>query len=354
MPTAAHTAKPAMAAALAAKADANGILSFADFSAVALFAPEIGYYASRRNRVGLSAETDFYTASSVGPVFGKLVTEAAATLLPAGQSTHHTLVEIGAEPGKGVFEQLAQAADAPAISASAPPPPSLASFAGIQTLPLGAAWEWPAQAVLFANELLDAQPFHRLQYLGGRWREWGVRIDADGSLSETLLDAFSEPVATALAADLPATAAEGYRLDIALAAETLLAQLLSRPWQGAFLLFDYGRLWQELLHACPEGTARAYRHHRLGTDLLAHPGEQDLTCHVCWDRLEKIATAHGFAQPRLDRQEAFFMRQSTQTIAEIIGKDPAHFDPDRQALMSLLHPGHLGSKFQVLHATRSS
>lgn len=382
MNTEAHIAPPAIADALRARADASGTVSFADFSELALFHPQEGYYVRQRQRVGLSTETDFYTASSVGPVFGKLVAEAAATLIAPASPQAYTLVEIGAEPGAGVFEKLypqpatetppfATSASGTVATASGTTPPTcdttpsnaapsasntttatLPAFADVRTLPLGHEWHWPQQSVIFANELLDAQPFHRLQLLDGRWREWGVRCDENGRLSETLLDGLSAPVATSLAAELPRNLPEGWRLDISLAAESLFARLLGGNWQGAFMLFDYGKYWQDLLTASPAGTARAYRNHQLSTDLLANPGEQDLTCHVCWDRLEAIAAQHGFATPRLDRQEAFFMRNSAAGIARIIGANPAGFDPERQALMSLLHPTHLGSKFQVLHGVR--
>lgn len=359
-----HAASPAIAAALLERADANGLMSFADFSEVALFAPQIGYYTGSRKRVGLSPESDFYTASSVGPVFGKLVLQAAATLSGYTAADNATLVEIGAERGNGVFEALpgsnpeqpesartATDADASPNGSTAFAP---APFSRLQTLPIGAPWQWDSPAVIFANELLDAQPFHRLQWLGGQWREWGVRCDERGLLSEALLPKLSEPVQRSLAAELPSDLPDGYRLDISLAAETLLTDLLSRNWLGTFILFDYGMLWQELISARPAGTARAYRHHRLSADLLAHAGQQDLTCHVCWDRLERIAVEHGFAKPRLERQEAFFMHYSMAAIEKIISAAPESFDPDRQALMSLLHPSHLGSKFQALHASRTA
>lgn len=350
-----------MADALRARADANGVLSFADFCEQALFHPQEGYYVRKRKRVGLMPEADFYTASSVGPIFGKLVAEAAAKFIAPNDPADFTLVEIGAEPEAGVFEKLYNGqqshsdqqfhngqADAGGSQSDIPLP----AFANVLTLSLGDAWQWPQKAVLFANELLDAQPFHRLQMLDGRWREWGVRCDEQGHLSEVLLDDFSEQVATKLAPTLPRNQPEGWRLDISLAAEALLARLLSSNWQGAFLLFDYGKYWQDLLTGSPTGTARAYRNHQLSTDLLATPGQQDLTCHVCWDRLERIANEYGFANPRLERQEAFFMHHSTDTISHVIGRAPQDFDPERQALTSLLHPAHLGGKFQVLHARR--
>ena len=49
----------------------GGVLSFRDFSELALFAPEYGYYARKRERVGTAEGTDFYTSATMGAVFGK-------------------------------------------------------------------------------------------------------------------------------------------------------------------------------------------------------------------------------------------------------------------------------------------
>mgnify|MGYP003347625901 CR=1 FL=1 len=70
---------------------------------------------------------------------------------------------------------------------------------------------------------------------------------------------------------------------VAAAATALLETIAAQPWTGLFLTCDYGRSLHELLTEYPAGTARAYHRHRQSNDLLAQPGEQDLTRHLCWD-----------------------------------------------------------------------
>ena len=60
------------------------------------------------------------------------------------------------------------------------------------------------------------------------------------------------------------------------------------------LTFDYGLPRSTLLHDRPEGTARGYWKHQMITDILAQPGEQDITCHLCWDNLMESMNHHGF------------------------------------------------------------
>ena len=95
---------------------------------------------------------------------------------------------------------------------------------------------------------------------------------------------------------------------------------------------------------------RAYRRHAQTNDLLAHPGEQDLTCHVCWDWLSEAVEQNGFARPVLDSQETFFMNHASSAIEEMLKAEAERFSPRKQSLLQLLHPAHLGRKFQALHA----
>jgi len=115
---------------------------------------------------------------------------------------------------------------------------------------------------------------------------------------------------------------------------------------------DYGKSLRELAEETPAGTVRAYYRHTLSNDLLARPGEQDLTCHVCWDWLAAALARHGFAAPVVESQEAFFIHHAAAFIAATTAAEAAHFSRRKLALLQLLHPGNLGQKFQVLHARR--
>jgi SAM-dependent MidA family methyltransferase len=90
----------------------------------------------------------------------------------------------------------------------------------------------------------------------------------------------------------------------------------------------------------------------MGSDLLADPGNIDITCHIVWDVMEEILTKAGFKSVSLLRQEAFFMRHGQTVIREILQSGPAGFSPEKQTLMELVHPANLGHKFQVLAALR--
>lgn len=297
-------------------------MPFARFMELALYHATVGYYRRDRARVGYAPGTDFFTASTSGPIFGELVAAACVQLLGTRDPRAHTFVELGAEPGGGVLAGVSH------------------PFAAVRTVHLGEPLALTGPCVVFSNELFDAQPCERHVCRRGRWWQLGVRLDGNRLLEVELPSTFEAPIS------------EGYHFDQPLAAAKLAASIAEQPWTGLFLAFDYGKSLRELTEACPAGTARAYHRHTQSNDLLAHPGEQDLTCHVCWDWLIDALVRQDFPAPRLDSQEAFFVRHAADFIAATTAAEAARLSQRKLALLQLLHPAHLGQKFQVLHALR--
>ena len=308
-------------------ADASGAMSFARFMELALYDPAVGYYRRDQPRVGTAPGTDFFTASTSGPVFGELIVAACVTLLSNRAPRDYTFVEIGTEAEGGVLAGVAH------------------PFGVARTVRLGEPPALEGRCVVFSNELFDAQPFRRFVFRAGAWRELGVALRGE-ALAEI-------EITSDLPGVLPSSAPEGYVIDAPLAAAALAAQIAAQPWTGLFVACDYGKSWRELTEAAPAGTARAYFRHTQSNDLLARPGEQDLTCHVCWDWLADALTRGGFGATVVESQEAFFIGHAAGYIAATSAAEAAHFSRRKLALLQLLHPAHLGQKFQVLHAVRT-
>ena len=341
-----------------AHADANGAMPFDRFMELALYDPAVGYYRGGQSRIGYADGTDFFTASTSGPVFGELVAAAGASLVRAhgGTPSDFVFVEIGAEPAGGVLAGAAH------------------PFGAVRTVRVGEPIELSGRCVVFSNELFDAQPCRRFVRRAGAWRELGV-AERDGRLVETELPHISAQThgrdaratwhgrPAHVAEDpydssnppntwLPAQAPEGYCFDAPRTAAELTARIAAQPWPGLFLAFDYGKSWAALAEETPAGTVRAYHRHTQSNDLLARPGEQDLTGHVCWDWLRDALTQGGFAAPQLESQEAFFVHHAAAYLAAATAAEGARFSPKKLSLLQLLHPAHLGQKFQALHAWR--
>ena len=317
-----------------ARADPSGTMTFARFMELALYDPAVGYYRHHQRRAGYGPETDFFTATTSGAIFGELVAAACVSLLAPDDPHDFMFVEIGVESAGAapprVEHGVLTGVDHP--------------FGAVRAIPLSEPVILTGKCIVFSNELFDAQPFHRFIFRRGAWRELGV------ALREGLLGLVELATLTPVA--LPPTAPEGYVVDAPLAARALAGQIAGQPWSGLFVAADYGKSWRELAEETPAGTARSYYRHRQSNDLLARPGEQDITCHICWDWLVAALEGHGFAAPQIETQESFFVHHAGEVIAATSAAEAARFSRRKLALAQLLHPSHLGQKFQVLHARR--
>ncbi|MFP6901821.1 MAG: SAM-dependent methyltransferase, partial [Opitutales bacterium] len=159
--------------------DGDDRMNYADFVRIVAFHPNVGYYAKANERVGRSPETDFYTSESLGEVFGKLVVATSINLLGSEKSARqHVFVEIGAEPGKCILDNVEH------------------PFAKTVTLRLDDPLLIPEKALVFANEWLDSLPFHRLRFDEEEgWQELGVEIGRR-NLRQTILPALTPAVET--------------------------------------------------------------------------------------------------------------------------------------------------------------
>ncbi len=326
-PSKTRPADPAMLEALRVRAHGGPVVSFADFMDVALYEPAIGYYRRDHPRIGYGAGSDFLTAPASAPTFGRLVVAACRQLLgPAAR--HSEFVEIGAERGAGILRDLNH------------------PFRSTRQVGIGEEIRLDGPSVVFSNELFDAQPFRRFRFRTGGWRELGVALGGS-ELSDVELEGPGD-----LPSFLPRSAPPGYVIDAPLAASALAGRICAQPWSGLFLAFDYGKSWEEIVRETPAGTARSYRRHVQGNELLDRPGEQDLTCHVCWDWISESLSRAGFEAPHLESQEAFFVHHAAPTIEEIAAGQADRLSREKLSLLQLLHPANLGQRFQALWALR--
>ena len=307
-------------------------LPFDEFIEFALYDRQTGYYSTAKNRVGRSAESDFMTSSSFGVIWGELILNACVNILQGENLNHYTFVEIAAEPEQFVLSEI----DHP--------------FGQTKIIRLGEPIDIPSPAIVYSNEWLDAQAFKRFCFnpADGKWQETGVILE-NGSFLET-------PVASFLSSEalgFPADYTQPYQIDWPSGSIDALKRLCTQKWSGLFLTFDYGLAKGTLLKERPLGTARSYHRHKMGSDLLSKVGEQDLTCHLCWDDLVAVLENSEFSHPKLVSQESFLMNHSSDKIKEFISEDSGLPNSKTQVLKELIHPLHMGNKFQTLWALRS-
>jgi SAM-dependent MidA family methyltransferase len=136
---------------------------------------------------------------------------------------------------------------------------------------------------VFSNEFFDALPVHRVVWTGGEAREslvgWkGDRfIFVDG-------DPVSPEIREYVERYFPASG-ERSSAEVNLDAVRWMERISRSLESGYVFTIDYGYTAAEAKRF-PEGTLMSYRRHTSSEDVLADPGERDITAHVCFPALE--------------------------------------------------------------------
>lgn len=335
---------------LIARIRQTGPLSIADYMAECLLHPVHGYYTTRDP---LGAAGDFTTAPEISQMFGELIGLALAQgWIDQGRPKRFVLAELG--PGRGTLMAdllraaravpgFAEAAEICLVEAS----PALRAVQA-ETLK-GHAPRWldrvedlPGDRPLFAvaNEFFDALPVRQFLRRGAGWCERRVGL-RDGALAFGL---GVEAPQVALAHRLDDTR-DGDLVEICEAAPQIVTALASRiaARGGAALIVDYGD-WRSL-----GDTLQALRAHE-PADVLADPGQADLTAHVDFEPLAGAARTAGCAHSRLTPQGVFLERLGITARAQALarGGSGAALDDLVAAHRRLTHPDEMGNLFKVL------
>lgn len=310
-------------------------MTYREFIEITLYQAEYGYYAQKKQRVGRSSQTDFYTSESLGTVFAELIINAAQNLLKNKDLSSYHFIEIGAEPESTLLGHLQEH-------------PFKQQSVIRQSDPIKINDE---PIILFANEWLDALPFHRLIFLNGQWYEKAITLNSKNQLEEILLEKLSSPIQL-IAQRLPQKIDNGYQIDLSPETQSQIKAIVDQKWSGLVMLFDYGKTWNEITSHMPNGSARTYFKHKQGTDLLYNIGNCDITFDICWDFIQEPFDKDKKVQSHLQSQEAFFVNHAQDSIKTILSQTQFTFSERKQTLLELIHPANMGQKFQTFYALR--
>ena len=329
----------------------------AQFMATCLGDPSAGYYATR-DPFGRGG--DFITAPEVSQMFGELVGAACVSAYQAlGEPDQFSLVEMG--PGRGTLmaDLLRVAALRPAFIEAAglhmvETSPHLRNKQ-LETLadaPLKPAFLDTLQDVpdgpliVVANEFFDALPIHQFIKTGNGWCERVIGLDDDGELAYGAGTGRIEE--RDLYPDLDESP-DGTIIETQPAANAISQELGARlaRYGGAAIIIDYG-----YLKTAPGDTLQALYKHAYD-DVLAHPGEADLTAHVNFEALATAATREGAtAHPPLTQGD-FLLRSGLLERAGALGAGKSHAEQEgiRDAVERLAAPDQMGNLFKALALT---
>jgi SAM-dependent MidA family methyltransferase len=337
----------------------SGVVSFARFMELALYNRDHGYY--RKSHIGKAG--DYFTSISVGPIFGQMLAHFLAKQLSPLPGPIQ-IVEAGANDGSLAADILTWFAEKQPefaqrlvyfiiepipelqerqhekVGRVAPHAPfSVKSLPNLENLP-------PVHGAFISNELLDAFPIHvfRWHRADREWREYGVNTDFQFAPMPSLPKWSHEPLAELepLEPHLP----DQFTVEFSPAAEFWWQRAAEKLSSGLMIAFDYGdestALWSP---SRSQGTLRAYRRHQLVPNVLADPGDQDITASVNFTRIRRAGERAGLHTTPLQTQAQFL----TKIAAEFFTNPTAN---EVRQFQTLTHPEHLGHSFKVFVQSR--
>lgn len=344
---------------IASEIAGRGPITFRRFMELALLHPRVGYYA--RPAAAPGAPGDYLTSPELHSGFAALICcQLEEMWRHLGAPERFWLVELG--PGSGSFlADVLEIADAlfPRFAAALQPVLVEASDAlrRCQAARLAARtpqvrWldlaQLPAHPLgpgcVFANEVLDALPVHRVTMTDRELREVYVTVSETGF--EERLGPLSTP---ALGEQI---VAGGGRLTVGQSGEVNLdaPELVRRASgivdPGYLLLVDYGDPAATLYGLrYPSGTLRCYWRHTLNRDPYRRVGLQDITAHVDLTAVTRAAEEAGLALIGATRQTRLLRRLGLDALAATVCQETSSRVEVRAhlaALMLLADPRELG------------
>ena len=368
MPDAGNALRDEILAAIAA----GGPITFARYMELCLYHPLYGYYT---RGLGGGGGRDYITSSGVHRAYGALVARQTEEMWRrVRRPDPFVFVEFG--PGEGRFAQdfIEEASRHEAFARAlhyllVEPSPVLAVRQRLRLAgraPVRIDWvseaqleeRGPFEGCLFANEVLDAMPVHRILGTTDGLRE--AHIDSEGGeLKETLLPP-STPAIDRFLSEADIAPAHGQMIDLNLAAPCWISWVVGLLSRGYALIVDYGYEARELYDATRRrGTLLAYHRHRTSENFLERPGDQDLTAHVDFTALRRAAGRAGGRCLGLISQGRFLLalggldylpRVETPADADETARAAIQVRAirEREALKELILPGRMGDRFQVL------
>jgi len=350
---------------------AEGPVTFCDWMQAALYDPIGGYYV-RSDRERWGREGDYRTSPERSELFAATFARYFAKLYDElKRPAKFTIVEIGAGDGRFAAGVLLSLKDRfPEVFAATTYVIDEVSdnsrqrarqrtavfgertkFAALQDLP-------PINAgVVFTNELVDAFAVHRLRKSQGELYELYVCLDAQGEF-----DWCEGPLSTPRLAEFCRSYGiellDGQTIEVCLAADAWLSQVVNSLATGYVLTVDYGAEQRELFDPVTRklGTLRAFQRHQFSENVLASPGDYDITSTVNWTQLQTAGERDGLETLALIGQDKFLLQAGLlEELALRLDDFPGDADKLRLSTSAreMILPLGMSANFQVLIQKRS-
>jgi SAM-dependent MidA family methyltransferase len=348
---------------LRARIQQEGPITFQEWMSAALYDELDGYYC-RADRIPQGRAGDYRTAPETSPLFAATFANYFSKLFTDLKwSQSWTIFEVGSAGGDfahGLLSSLRQhdpqifAATNYVIDEISPAARQratdrLAEFADRVTFLRLAEVVQPTLGVVFTNELIDALPVHRVIMRAGTLRELCVGLN---KTEFAWVECDLSPPVAEYAERTRMQLAEGQIAEINLAAEDFISRAAALLDPGYVITVDYGAERDELWRAPNRqpGTLRAFRRHQFVNDVLATPGDQDLTTTIDWTQIRETGDRVGLRTLRFERLDQFLLAEGLLNRLMEMSSTLDAVESIRLSTSSreLVLPTGLAASFQVL------
>ena len=339
-------------------AQAGGWIGFDRFMALALYAPNLGYYSARRQPIGLglgrTPSSDFVTAPQMSPWFSRTLAHSVREALET--TSTRDVWEFGAGTGEMAFEILSELGERIERYTIVDLSAGLKESQRQRLLPFKDKVRWvselPAafEGVVLGNEVLDAMPVKLLVKVGSQWFERGVslaNLEHPSGCPWVWSDrktALRPPIEIDGDSVFEAGATGGeYLTEIHPQAHGFIRTLAERLKKGVIFLIDYGFPEHEYYHPDRSGgTVMCHALHRADTNPLVHVGLKDITAHVNFTGIALSAQEAGLAVLGYTSQAHFLINSG---LLPLIIERPV---PEKAMAQKLITEHEMGELFKVI------
>lgn len=325
----------------------HGPMTVQDYWALCLSHPQYGYYI-KQDPLGRGG--DFTTAPEISQVFGEMIGIWAADLwIKLGKPERFILAECGAGRGTMMDDLLRATGNLPGFVEAAEIhiveiSPHLVAVQKQRLSQYNVKWvstiddipmDYPL--ILLGNEFLDALPIRQMVRTKNGWAERLIGLEND---------ALTFGIGTQVPASDEFDAPEGKIFEVSPARDSVMQQIATRlkMQDGGALLIDYGHLQTSL-----GDTFQAVKDHQY-VDVLATPGDADLTSHVDFARLAMLSEG---LTVQMETQGEFLKNMGAilRTDSLLKNATKAQADALRSGLERLIAPDQMGQLFKVIAVT---
>jgi len=325
-------------------------ISLEDFMHISLHDKEFGYY---KNSKPLGVDGDFITSPEISQLYGEMVGLWLGQLIITNNIKNFNLVELG--PGNGtliadILRVLKKTLKDTSfikihfvennihfIKKLNIDFPNAIVHSDIKTIP-------DDFSIFIANEFFDALPIIQIKKDDGKFKKLVIKKDKNGELKKEFI-LFKNDEAYKYLENLKLKNGDIY--EISNKTDSII-QIIAKKIRlfGGFVFFaDYG--YSQLKF---KSTLSSMKNNKI-TTFLDNLGEQDLTAHVNFKRINKIFKDHSIKNLKTVKQSEFLKGIGIELRAsKLIESNPVKEKEILSGLNRLIGLDEMGSLFQIIYS----